>query len=410
MSDKDFFDQFTYDPAKDLLGSGGFGSVYRAYDRREKRFVAIKISQVKDLFGKFTLLNEVELSRKIDDHTNVARYEFGLRVMYPFPVDYAVMAYYEEGNLEMLLRKRHGILTPQEKFEIVEGILEGIGHLHGENIIHRDIKLANILMHRTKQGHWRPKLADFGLSRELDEYDASIANSAIGITLAYAAPEQIENRVIRRNVDLWAFGVILYRLLTGEMPFSAKQGADSTSANIEISRKITQMELPDKLNILPEPYQSIIRRCWVKDIKDRAQTASELLDILKGRAPFSSSGTTFPASDILVSMFHSVPDLGTAIESFLEPNNHDIPLPSVSDVGTSLENTSPLKVNKSKKTRTTPLEDEVGISNDKKPVSKVLIKKICLNYALHKEPVDNRVEANFCRMCGKKDYFKEIYN
>jgi serine/threonine protein kinase len=283
MNDKEFFNQFKYDPEKDLLGSGGFGSVYRAYDKQEKRYVAIKISQVKDIFGKFTLLNEVELSKSIDDHTNVARYEFGLRVIHPFPVDYAVMAYYEEGNLDMLLRKRNGQFSEREFYEIVDGLLEGIKHLHNENIIHRDLKLANILMHRTKQGQWRPKIADFGLSRQMEGYDASVSNSAIGITVAYAAPEQIENKPIRRNVDLWAFGVILYRLLTGEMPFAATSGVDATSANLEISRKITQVELPQKLALIPEPYQTMIKRCWVKDTKDRAQEASDLLEILKSK-------------------------------------------------------------------------------------------------------------------------------
>ena len=283
MNEKDFFLQFLYDPEKDLLGSGGFGSVYRAYDKREKRYVAIKISQVKDVFGKFTLLNEVELSRSIDDHTNVARYEFGLRVMYPFPVDYAVMAYYEEGNLDMLLRKRNGQFNQKEYFEITEGILEGIKHLHNENIIHRDLKLANILMHRTKQGQWRPKIADFGLSRLISDFNASVSNSAIGITIAYASPEQIENKSIKKNVDLWAFGVILYRLISGDLPFAAPKGADSTSANLEISRKIVQVEIPLDSEQIPEPYQYIIRRCLVKDTAKRAQSADELLDILKGK-------------------------------------------------------------------------------------------------------------------------------
>lgn len=283
MTEKDFFDRFLYDPEKDLLGSGGFGSVYRAYDKSDKRYVAIKISQVKDIYGKFTLLNEVELSKSIDDHANVARYEFGLRVMRPFLVDYAVMAFYEEGNLDMLLRKRNGQLSEKEYYEITEGILEGIKHLHSENIIHRDLKLANILMHHTKQKQWRPKIADFGLSRQTTDFNDSVSNSAIGITIAYASPEQIENRPIKKNVDLWAFGVILYRLISGELPFAAPKGSDSTSANLEISRKIVHVEIPVYLEQIQEPYQYIIRRCLVKDTAKRAQSADELLDILKGK-------------------------------------------------------------------------------------------------------------------------------
>jgi serine/threonine protein kinase len=326
MTDKLFFEQYRYDPEHDLLGCGGFGNVYRAYDYSGKRYVAIKISQVKDIFGKFTLLNEVELSKGIDDHANVARYEFGLRVKLPFPVDYAIMAYYEEGNLDMLLRKKFGQLTDREYYEIVEGLLEGIGHLHTENVIHRDLKLANILMHRTKQGQWRPKIADFGLSRQISDYDASIANSAIGITIAYAAPEQIENKPIRKNVDLWALGVIVYRLLTGEMPFAAAQGADATSANLEMSRKITTVELPERLSTLPEPYQTIIRRCFVKDTKDRAQSVVELLEVLKKFKPENlSRREPFLTTTVTTASENSAPQLG---EKSLNPMVY--PHPSVS--------------------------------------------------------------------------------
>ena len=303
MTENEFFKRYTYNPETDILGSGGFGSVYRAYDQVEKRFVAIKISQVKDIFGKFTLLNEVEVSKSIDDHPNVARYEFGLRMMVPFPADYAVMGYYEEGNLDMLLKRRHGILQSTEYREIVGGILEGIAHLHGENVIHRDLKLANILLSKTKQGQWRPKIADFGLSRQTEGYDVSLSNSAIGLTIPYAAPEQIENKPIRKNVDLWAFGVVLYRLLTGEMPFNAPQSIDSTSANLVISQKIISSELPEKLNTIAEPYQQIIRRCWVKDNTKRAQTANELLFILRGLSVENESSN--PAKDELTQIMEA---------------------------------------------------------------------------------------------------------
>lgn len=329
MTDQAFRDRFHYDPDKDLIGSGGFGSVYRAYDYTEKRYVALKISQVKDIYGKFTLLNEVELSKKIDDHTNVARYELGFRFKVPFPVDYAIMAYYEEGNLDMVLRKRFGHLTDKEYYEIVEGLLEGIGHLHNENIIHRDLKLANILMLRTKQGQWRPKIADFGLSRQIEDSDASIANSAIGITIAYAAPEQIEGNPIRKNVDLWALGVIVYRLLTGDMPFAATQNADPTNANLEMSRKITQVELPEKLNTIPEPYQTIIKRCFVKDTKDRPQSAYELLDILKRFKPDSNSWKdTTTQSSLGKPFFQSSPSFDEPIAG-TEISPPSVPKPTI---------------------------------------------------------------------------------
>jgi serine/threonine protein kinase len=300
MTDKDFFERFVYDSEKDILGSGGFGTVYKAYDKFEKKYVAIKISQVKDIFGKFTLLNEVELSRKIDHHTNVARYEFGLRVTQPFLIDYAVMDYYEDGNLDHVLKKNQDKLNEEERHDIVEGILEGLKHLHTEGVIHRDIKLANILMHKTRGGQWRPKIADFGLSRLMDSMDSSVSNSAIGITIAYAAPEQIENHPIKKNVDLWAFGVILYRLMTSRLPFAATKGADPTSANLEMSRKIVMVDLPTEINNIPQPFQYMIRRCLMKNTTDRVQSADELLGILKGKIKPVATGEATPISDITI--------------------------------------------------------------------------------------------------------------
>lgn len=286
MSEKEFFERFQYDSEKDVLGNGGFGTVYKARDTKKNRDVAIKISMYQESFRRFTLWNEIKLSEQIDDHANIARYEFGLRFTRPVIIDYGVMAYYEHGNLDQVLKNRNNTLTPKENYEIVEGILEGIKHLHNENVIHRDLKLGNILMLYTKQKQWRPKIADFGLSRLLEEeYDASIVNSSIGMTVTYAAPEQIEGKPIKKNVDLWALGVIVYRLLTGEMPFASVQGANSQTATSEISQKISRLQLPKKLDTVPEPYQTIIRRCWIKDTSERAQSADELLDILKKNLP-----------------------------------------------------------------------------------------------------------------------------
>jgi serine/threonine protein kinase len=282
MEEAEFFKRFTYDPKNDVIGSGGFGTVYRAFDTKEKRFVALKIAQVKDCHGKFTLLNEVDLSRQIDHHVNVARYDFGFRAIHPFQVDYAVMDYYEEGNLDAFLRTLKRSLSEKENRDLIEGILEGISHLHQEDVIHRDLKSANILIHRTKQGTLRPKIADFGLSRAVESgSDKSYSNSALGLSIAYAAPEQIQNKSIRKNVDLWAFGVIVYRIWTGELPFKAAPNADSTRANLEISEKIISAPFPERLKTIPEPYQTIILRCWERDAEHRVQSSQELLELLK---------------------------------------------------------------------------------------------------------------------------------
>jgi serine/threonine protein kinase len=297
MTEKDFFERYTYNSETDSLGSGGFGTVYKAYDNQEKIFVALKISQVKDVHGKFTLLNEVRLSKEIDHHVNIARYDHSLRVTKPFLIDYAIMEYYPLGNLEMLAKNEHSRLKPAEIEEILVGILEGTKHLHNEGVIHRDLKMANILMYRTKQNQWRPKITDFGLSRQIEagkDNEESLANSSVGVTVAYAAPEQINNKTIRKNVDLWAYGIIAYRLFSGELPYKADPGTDTMTANLEISRKIINENIPYQINDIPEPFRTVITKCLIKDSAQRVQTAEELLDLL-GRGHQKTFSTKQPS-------------------------------------------------------------------------------------------------------------------
>jgi formylglycine-generating enzyme required for sulfatase activity len=174
--------------------------------------------------------------------------------------------------------KKHR-LNDSEKRQLVEGILQGIGHLHNEGIIHRDLKSGNILV-KHADGHWIPQITDFGLSR-LAETDASFSNSSIGISYAFAAPEQIKGGTVHKNIDLWAVGTIIYHILTGKLPFTAEGFTDTNSANLEISRKITNRVLPPDFQALPQPYKAIIERCWVMEPANRVQKAEELMGLLQ---------------------------------------------------------------------------------------------------------------------------------
>lgn len=274
MTHEEFIERFQYDPIRDRIGSGGFGKVYKAWDKLRERQVAIKECNVDD--HKFTLMREFELSNEVKYHPNITRFENCYRFnLMRIAMDYAVMEYYPEGNLSQVLEKYQ--LTIEDKTKIIRGILEGIAHLHQQKVIHRDLKPHNILVERVNQ-EWVPKIADFGLSR-LAVNDHSISNSSIGISIAYAAPEQLQNRKIQANVDLWSFGVIVYQIMTGELPFSAPAGADPSSAQIEISKKIINVELPKKLSSLTAPFQKIITHCLVHDNKsERVQQATQLLN------------------------------------------------------------------------------------------------------------------------------------
>lgn len=267
---------------KTLIGSGGFAKVYKVFDHAKNHYVALKVADVRPEHKKFTLKNEVELVNKLQPHRNIARYDACYRFNTGFTgeMDFALLKFYEYGNLEQFLEREQ--LDLDDKKLIIQGILNGIEFLHQNNIIHRDMKAQNVLMNR-EDGVWTPKITDFGLSRQIMQ-EAAVENTAIGMSYAYAAPEQILNKKITKNVDLWAVGVIIYRIMANELPFKSKpQGDDrSTQSQLEISKRIVNMELPEMLNSISEPYQKIIRRCLVLDPSERVQSARELVDILLG--------------------------------------------------------------------------------------------------------------------------------
>lgn len=265
-----------------LLGSGTYGRVIKVEDQLETEWVAIKISEFKGTDAK-SLRAEVELAKRIPRQTNIARYDACYRLETDTSVsDFAIMKYYSDGNLADLLRRLS--LTAEQVYDITKGILLGLQHLHRHRIVHRDFKPANILISRDNAGRFIPKIADFGLSKLVsdDELDSSDFDLSDGRgTPSYKAPEQIEGSRVSFNLDLWAFGVILYEILTGEKPFKADQrNSSEQSARREIEKKIITVDLPTRLNDVAEPYQTMIRRCLVRDIHERVRKETELLDLL----------------------------------------------------------------------------------------------------------------------------------
>lgn len=293
MTYEEFLKRYEFDTQdqKAMLGAGGFGSVYKAFDSVQKRFVAIKVAEVKH--EKFNLLYEKQIVDELDSHENVARYGNCYRFQFmPVRYDFAVLTFYQEGNLADVLKKY--ALTVPQKHQILEGILKGVGHLHKHHIIHRDMKPQNVLMDR--QGdRWVPKLTDFGLSKLADTNTRSVENSSIGLSIAYAAPEQIQNREIRHNVDLWAVGIIAYQMFVGDLPFDAARSMSQESWNLEVSKLIVKGKVSEKVSQVPEPFRTIIKWCLVPDNAKRVQCAEDLLEILG--SPSVQSQEKTPASE-----------------------------------------------------------------------------------------------------------------
>ena len=285
MTQEDFFKRYTFNTETDHLGEGGFGEVFKAYDTHLDRWVAIKKSQVKKGQENFTLQKEVELATKLPTHPNIAHYEACYRFTIPMAgtFDFGILQYYEEGNLSNL--RKAGKVNAGNLNQILEGILSGLSHLHKHNIIHRDIKPANILM--VKRGTtYIPKITDFGISKQGSDAAASaISNSLAGGTYSYAAPEQLKGESkMRRNADLWSFGVILYELLTYKLPFEATSSDKSSeAARNEVTSLILEGKLPEDIEVIERPYREIIIYCLEVNPNERIKSAAQLLELLKGR-------------------------------------------------------------------------------------------------------------------------------
>lgn len=282
MNAEEFYNRFEFNPSMSgsLLGRGGFSSVHKAYDKWRKRYVAIKKSEV-GAYAKFDLLREVKLANEVEYHPNVIRYENVERISdRSGTYDYAILKYYELGNLDQVLGTY--VLTDKDRRQILIGILRGLGHLHRIPIIHRDFKAANVLMDRDKDGNWIPVIADFGLSRLVDaDRSYVLDNSQIAVTPNYASPEQYgENVALRPNTDLWAFGVMTYKMMTGRLPFRVEDIPGDKDPTSKIKDMVLAGKLPDDVRNVPEPYRSLVLKCLVVDPVKRVKRAEELLDML----------------------------------------------------------------------------------------------------------------------------------
>jgi serine/threonine protein kinase len=285
MTQQEFQQRYAYNPATDKLGEGGFGSVFKAYDNTLDKWVALKIAKVNPQYENIRLSKEVSMVKRLPAHPNIASYEECYTfVQMDGEYDFGILQYYEQGNLSRLLKKQ--ALDIAQKQAVMERILKGIGFLHSQGIIHRDLKPQNILIveRETAQDvEYIPKITDFGISKQLDVNKSSIfSNSIAGAgTLAYASPEQLGDRTIRKNTDLWSFGVIAYQAFTGQLPFTTgEHTATSEAGRQELFRQINSGQIPDGINNIPQPWQEIIRRCLITDPSLRVSNAEKLLDIL----------------------------------------------------------------------------------------------------------------------------------
>lgn len=287
MTQQQFIERYQFNIKTSKIGGGSFGTVFKAYDTVRDREVAIKISEVKQVGEKeFSLQEEFAAIKDLPEHANIAFYE-SVHTFETFQgvYDYAVMQYYQAGNLSEYLKKQE--LSNEEKENLVFQILDGISHLHANGVVHRDLKPSNILI--VKRGDAIiPKITDFGLSKKTETKGLQFTNSFAGGTIQYSSPEQLKGLPLQLNTDLWSFGVIAYEILTGNTLFDF--GSQTASAEVEqkIVDSILNGDLGQHLNSVPKKWQQTIKMCLERNPDKRVQDAETVKSLFyKNGSPIS---------------------------------------------------------------------------------------------------------------------------
>jgi eukaryotic-like serine/threonine-protein kinase len=243
------------------LGRGGMGEVYRAYDRRLNRSVAIKIlTGPIDDDRRARFMREARSVAHVE-HPHVCRiYDVGR----DHDVDYLVMEYLEGETLASRLAR--GPLPADEAIAIARQVAEALASTHGRGLVHRDLKPGNVML--TAAG---AKVLDFGLSGPAATDTATIAG-----TLHYMAPEQLDGRPATAQSDIFALGSMLYEMLAGRRAFAG----ENASATIAAILHHDPPPLPDAGPRSPA-LAGIVSRCLARNAADRWPSAQALAEALR---------------------------------------------------------------------------------------------------------------------------------
>ncbi len=197
------------------LGEGGMGVVYKARDTRLDRFVALKFLQTvlpATTQDTVRFFHEAKAASSVD-HPNICTvYDFDET---PEGQTFIVMGYYEGKTLKERLEE--GTIPPAEAVAIALAVADGLAAAHHKGIVHRDIKSSNVLL--TADG--QVKIMDFGLAKLRGQPQITNKGTPLG-TVAYMSPEQARGDEVDHRTDIWSFGVVLYEMLTGVLPFRSE--------------------------------------------------------------------------------------------------------------------------------------------------------------------------------------------
>jgi non-specific serine/threonine protein kinase len=259
------------------LGEGGMGRVYRVQDTKVNEEVALKLIKAeiaadKKIIERFK--GELKTARKIRHKNVCGMYDLGEEK----GLHFIIMEYVSGENLKSLIR-REKRLDIEMIISIAKQVCEGLSEAHRMGVVHRDLKPSNIMI--DKEGNAR--IMDFGIARSLRTKGITDAGVIIG-TPDYMSPEQVVGKDIDQRSDIYSLGVILYEMITGQVPF-----VGDTPLSVAYQHKHEPPQDPRTINDqIDEILSHLVLKCLEKDKENRFQSAEEVLLALTGDTSFVS--------------------------------------------------------------------------------------------------------------------------
>jgi formylglycine-generating enzyme required for sulfatase activity/serine/threonine protein kinase len=253
------------------LGIGGMATVYKAYQPKMDRYVALKVllrhfSKHPDFIHRFS--QEARLIAKLEHPHILSVYDYGESDSYT----YLVMQLVEGGSLSDLLQK-HGKLELSKINSIISQTGGALDYAHKEGVIHRDFKPSNVLIDKFDNC----LLTDFGIAKMVEATSHLTQTGGILGTPTYVSPEQGSGKPIDCRSDIYSLGVVLYQMIVGDVPYKADTPMAVIFKHIQDPLPLPRQQVPE----LPEPVERVILKALAKNPDDRYATAADLVNALQ---------------------------------------------------------------------------------------------------------------------------------
>jgi beta-lactam-binding protein with PASTA domain len=285
------------------IARGGMATVYGGFDTRLDRTVAVKVmhpSLAEDDAFVDRFRREAKSAARLADPHVVAIYDQGEdagRV-------YLVMENVAGRTLRELLRE-HGRLPVAQALDVTSGVLAALAAAHAAGLVHRDVKPENVLV--TADG--TVKVADFGLARAIEATHHTVADGTLLGTVAYLAPEQVSSGAADQRADLYALGVVLFEMVTGQVPFSG-------GTPLAVAYRHVNEDVPPPSSVasdVPRVVDNVVRAATRRDADERyADAATMLSAVQRARAALGNADTSVIHLDEAPTLITTLPRTGAA--------------------------------------------------------------------------------------------------